>query len=124
VRCRYKDGVFMTDQRATSMFDKLDAKRALLDACRFMVANGAYLSTEELSRSGLIPRARKMKDLQHFSMGALRDAQKALLDSGDLVQVEACYDRKWLVRVRPSIGIKYPIERPLSGHGNGLDPEA
>ena len=116
IRLRWQDGVFVVPGRSLGLFDKLDARRKLLDAARYLIGNGMYLSADETSRSALVTNARKLPSCRDVPFAVLRDAQHALLDDGGLVQVEASRDRKWTVRVRPA-SVSYPIERPLPGSG-------
>lgn len=117
LKIRWQDGVFVLQSVGSTMFDKLDARRLLLDAARYLVENGTYLSSEEMSRSGLMVNARKLPSCASLSMQTLRDAQKSLIESGDLINVEVNKDRKWIIRVRPTVGCRYPIERPLQSEG-------
>lgn len=113
MKIRWESGVFVLQSVGSSIYEKLDAKRRLLDAAKYLVENGNYLSSEDMSRSGLIPLARRLPSCKDIPFQTLKDTQKILLDAKELISVEARRDSKWTVRIRPAVGCRYPIEREI-----------
>lgn len=112
IRLAWEAGVFVrTDQGGGGggIVERLDAAGKLLEAARYMIDRGAFLSAATDAPTSLVKKAKGLPSCKMLSWKALVGAQDALLADGRLVMVEMGPPSKRRKYIRPS-NMLYPGE--------------
>ena len=125
VRLKWDAGVFVrTDvsDGPTGIVDRLEEDRNIVQACEWLIKNGAYLAADPNTKSSLVNRVRQLPSCKLISWRAAMAAQDRLLDAQKLVRVELGPQSKRRVYIRPAY-LRYPGEHE-AGETEGASPHS
>lgn len=125
LRLVWQDGVFIRtdiEDGAGNIIDRLGEDRDVLEACDWLIKNGATLAADPNPRNSLANRIRQLPSCRTMSWRAAIAAQERLLDAQKLVRVELGPKSKRRVYIRPAY-LRYPGEDE-AGETEGASPRS